>query len=111
MCSVYLSPKEASMTEWKFLTNQRVRVKRSVEIVPPGEVPELNELMEHDDIPVRLPPPDEVLGKTGTILTRVQPVWTSDVPQGNEVLHQYEVDIDGVGATLIIEEWLEPAEQ
>jgi hypothetical protein len=99
------------MTEWKFLTSQRVRVKSSVRIPPPGEVPELHELMEHDNIPVRLQPPDDVLGKTGTILTRVQPVWASDVPQGDEMLNQYEVDIDGVGATLIIEEWLEPAEQ
>lgn len=93
------------MAEWKFLTSQRVRVKRSVEIPPPSDGPELNE------IPGRLPPPDDVLGKTGTILTRVQPVWTSDVPQGDEMLNQYEVGIDGIGATLIIEEWLEPAEQ
>jgi hypothetical protein len=106
-----MSPGEANMVEWKFLTSQRVRVKRSVEIPPPGHVPELNELIEHDNIPVRLPPPEEVLGKTGTILTRVQPVWASDVPQGDEMLNQYEVDIDGVGKMLIIEEWLEPAEQ
>jgi hypothetical protein len=93
------------MSEWKFLTSQRVRVRRGVEIPPPRDVPELNE------IPVRLPPPDEVLGKTGTILTRVQPVWASDVPQGDELLHQYEVEIDGVGPMVIIEEWLEPAEE
>jgi hypothetical protein len=93
------------MAEWQFLASQRVRVKSSAEIPPPGEVPKLNE------ISVRLPPPDEVLGKTGTILTRVQPVWASDVPQGDEMLNQYEVDIDGIGATLIIEEWLEPAKQ
>jgi hypothetical protein len=92
------------MVEWKFLTGQRVRVKGSVETPPPHDVPELN------NIPVRLPPPDDVLGKTGTILTRVQPVWTSDVPQSDEMLHQYEVEIDGVGPMVIIEEWLEPAE-
>jgi hypothetical protein len=90
--------------EWKFLIGQRVRVKRSVEKPPPHDVPELN------DIPVRLPPSDDVLGKTGTILTRVQPVWTSDVPQGDEMLHQYEVEIDGVVSMVIIEEWPEPAE-
>jgi hypothetical protein len=95
------------MVEWKFLTGQRVRVKRSVEKPLPHDVPELN------DIPVRLPPPDDVLGKTGTILTRVQPVWATDVPQGDgdELLHQYEVEVDGVGLMVIIEEWLEPAEE
>jgi hypothetical protein len=93
------------MPEWKFLTSQRVRVKRGVEIPSPRDVPQLNE------IPVRLPPPDEVLGKIGTILTRVQPVWPSDVPQGNEMLHQYEVGIDEVGPMVIIEEWLEPTEE
>jgi hypothetical protein len=92
------------MVEWKFLTGQRVQVKISVEKLLPHDVPEPN------DIPVRLPPPDEVLGKTGAILTRVQPVWASDVPQGDELLHQYEVEIDGVGPMVIIEEWLEPAE-
>ena len=93
------------MVEWKFLTGQRVWVKRSVEKPLPHDVPELN------DIPVRLLPSDDVLGKTGTILTRVQPVWASDVPQGDELLHQYEVEIDGVGPMVIIEEWLEPAEE
>jgi hypothetical protein len=93
------------MVEWKFLTGQRVWVKRSLEKPPSHAVPELN------DIPVRLPPPDDVLGKTGTILTRVQPVWTSDVPQDDELLHQYEVEIDGVGPMVIIEEWLEPASE
>ncbi len=93
------------MPEWKFLTSQRVRVKRGVEISRPRDVPELN------DIPVRLPPPDDLLGKTGTILTRVQPVWATDVPQDEEMLHQYEVEIDGVGPMVIIEEWLEPAEE
>jgi hypothetical protein len=33
------------------------------------------------------------------------------VPQGDELLHQYEVEIDGVGPMVIIEEWLEPAEE
>ena len=93
------------MVDWKFLTGQRVRVKRSVETPPPHDVPEPN------DIPVRLPPSDDVLGKTGTILTRVQPVWATDLPQGNEMLHQYEVEIDGVGPMVIIEEWLELAEE
>ena len=93
------------MPEWKFLTGQRVWVKRSIETLPPHDVPELN------DIPVRLPPSDEVLGKAGTILTRVQPVWATDVPQDDEMLHQYEVEIDGVGPMVIIEEWLEPAEE
>jgi hypothetical protein len=93
------------MPEWKFLTGQRVWVKRSVETPLPHDVPELN------DIPVRLPPSDEVLGKAGTILTRVQPVWATDVPQDDEMLHQYEVEIDGVGPMVIIEEWLEPAEE
>ena len=78
------------MLDWKFLTSQRVRVKRSVETPLPHDVPELN------DIPVRLPPSDEVLGKAGTILTRVQPVWATDVPQDDEMLHQYEVEIDGL---------------
>ena len=27
---------------------------------------------------------------------RVQPIWTSNVPQGDELLHQYEVGIDGL---------------
>jgi hypothetical protein len=93
------------MPEWKFLTGQRVWVKRSVETPLPHDVPELN------DIPVRLPPSDEVLGKAGTILTRVQPVWATDVPQDDEMLHQYEVEIDGVGPMVIVEEWLEPAEE
>jgi hypothetical protein len=93
------------MPEWKFLTGQRVWVKRSVETPLPHDVPELN------DIPVRLPPSDDVLGKTGTILTRVQPVWATDEPQGEEMLHQYEVEIDGAGPMIIIEEWLEPAEE
>jgi hypothetical protein len=97
MYCTFFHGREANMLEWKFLTSQRVRVKRSVDIPPPS------------DVPVRLPPPDGVLGKTGIILTRVQPVWASDVPQGEEMLHQYEVDIDEVGATLINEEWLEPA--
>jgi hypothetical protein len=33
------------------------------------------------------------------------------VPQGDELLHQYEVGIDGVGLMVIIEEWLELAEE
>jgi hypothetical protein len=93
------------MPEWKFLTGQRVWVKRSVDKPLPHDVPELN------DISVRLPPSDEVLGKAGTILTRVQPVWATDVPQDDEMLHQYDVEIDGVGPMVIIEEWLEPAEE
>jgi hypothetical protein len=47
------------MPEWKFLTTQRIRVKRRVEIPPPGDLSKL------------------------------------DAPQGDEMLHQYEVGING----------------
>jgi hypothetical protein len=30
--------REGSMPEWKFLTTQRIRVKRRVEIPPPGDL-------------------------------------------------------------------------
>jgi hypothetical protein len=47
----------------------------------------------------------------GTVLSRVQPAWDQNVSKGDQTLNQHEVEIDGVGARLIIEECLEATEQ
>jgi hypothetical protein len=86
-------------------------VRTSIEALPSGNMLDKNETMTSNDIGAQLAPAEDVRGKLGTVLTCVQPVWEQNVSQGDQTLNQYEVDIDGVGARLIIEEWLESTEK
>jgi hypothetical protein len=99
------------MANWKYLTGQRVQVRRSIEPLSPGDEPDNSGPLKPNDISLRLVPSEDVRGKMGTVLTRVQPVWDQNVSEGDQTLNQYEVDIDGVGSRIIIEEWLESKEQ
>jgi hypothetical protein len=91
----------------KFSIGQRVLVRDAIDPSFSGEATDNVQEINPNTISELLAPEMSIRGKKGTVLAYIQPVWDHHVAVGDGPLNQYQVDVDNVGARLVLEPWLD----